>query len=342
MIFMKGETDLINEELDSFLREDTESEKWHKENLGKPSDKYKELTAIEQNNRKIYLFDFTEDMASDDIIIFKESRYTELYAHYHKYMELNYVYSGSCEFEINGIQGILRAGDICVMEPDVVHSAKFKGENDVVINMALKNKFYQSNFLNQIDQQGIMARFLINCFNETRKRDQFLVFRNNNNVLLNLTMNSILYLYFFNRGIGYYSKLEAYLKLLYMHLADLVYDTTWSYYQSNNEDAIIIEIIQYISRNYSECSLKDVAKELNYNYNYISNLIKKKTGHTFGELKLEQQMIAAKELLRYSNLPISEICYKCGLTNQSFFYKKFSDTFKCSPNEYRQNKTDRN
>ncbi len=333
---------MINKSLDSFLRKETDSEKWHKKNMGIPSEAYKKLTTVERNNQKIYLFDFTEDMASDDIIIFKETRYAELYAHYHKYMELNYVYSGSCEFEINSVQGVLQAGDICIMEPDVVHSAKVKGKNDIVINIALKNKYFQSNFLNQIDKQGIIANFLTDCLNETRSRDHFLVFRYNNNVLLDLTVNSILYLYFFNKGVGYYSKMEEYVKLMYMHLANSVYDSTWSYYQNKSKDSIMIDIIQFISRNYSVCSLKDVAKEFNYNYNYLGNMIKKRTGHTFNELKLDQQLIAAKELLLYSNLPVSEICYKCGFTNQSFFYKKFSSSYNYSPSQYRKTHSQKN
>lgn len=138
---------MINRDLDSFLRKETNSEKWHKKNPGKPSEIYNKIPVVERNNQKIYLFDFTEDMGLDDIIIFKESRYTELYTHYHKYLELNYVYDGSCEFEINGVHSILSKGDICIMEPDVFHSAKPKGKKDIVINIALKNKYYHGNFL---------------------------------------------------------------------------------------------------------------------------------------------------------------------------------------------------
>lgn len=327
---------MILKDLDSFLRKETDSEKWHKKNPDKPSEVYNRLPVVERNNKKLYLFDFTEDMDLDDIIIFKETRYTKLYAHSHKYLELNYVYSGSCEFEINGVQGVLNQGDICILEPDVVHSAEPKGKYDIVINIALKNKYYCGDFLSHINEQGIISKFLMDCFSETRMRDYFLVFRNSK-TMLSLVMNSILYLYFFNRmEIGYYTLMGEYIKLILIHLANSAYDSAWSYYHNKNDDTLIFEIIKYIHEHYSKCELKDLAEEYKYNYNYICNLIKKKTGHTFSELKLEQQLIAAKELLLYSRLSISEICFRCGLTNQSFFYRKFFEFFKCSPNEFRK------
>ena len=99
-------------ELDTYLRTETEAERWHKENPGVISNFYGGLPFVMEEGKKIYIFDFTDYFLLDDLLVIKETRYTELYPHFHKYMELNYTYSGKCTYSINGETTELREGDI--------------------------------------------------------------------------------------------------------------------------------------------------------------------------------------------------------------------------------------
>lgn len=323
------------EELDVYLRENTENEQWHLDNPGQKSLRYQKIGQVEKNHRKIYLFDFEEDVLNEGFTMFKESRYTELYAHCHKYLEVNYIYSGQCSYTINGMGMTLNEGDVCILEEGAVHSAKYKGQNDIVINIVLKDDFYGADFLRQINNKEILSRFFMNCRNQSIEHNHFLVFRNQGNELFNLTMKSMMCLYFSHKFPGFYSMLNEYIRMMYLHLSVMPWDDVDSGYMQS-EDEKCIEIIQYIQNHYNECSLRDIARVFNYNYNYAGNMLKRKTGHTFSELKLEQQLLAAKEEIYYTKLPISEICCRCGLSNRSFFSKKFKEYFGCYPREFRK------
>jgi AraC-like DNA-binding protein/mannose-6-phosphate isomerase-like protein (cupin superfamily) len=328
---------MINGELDHFLRSETDSEKWHRAHPGELSEVYRGLESSDLGGTRVYMFDFTNDMSPEGIIVFKETRYTELHPHRHKYLELNYVYSGSCTFDINGARGVLREGDICIMEPDVVHAAEPKGSDDIVLNIALTDSYYQTDILANIDVQETVSSFLLDCLDQTRRRDHFLVFRSGGNALLDMTINAIAYQYLFDhRTAGYYSRVQQYVKLLFMHLAALVYDSDWSEYPNQGRNKSVLEILRYINRNFAHCRLQSVADEFNYSYSYLSTMLRRETGHTFGELKLEQQLLAARDLLLHSSLPIAEICERTGFSNQSFFFRRFSAVYGASPGQYRK------
>ena len=71
------------------------------------------------------------------------------------------------------------------------------------------------------------------------------------------------------------------------------------------------------------------------NPNYLSNYIKKQTGHTFTQLVQDQRLMYAGSLLRNTDIPVAETANMAGYENVSFFYKKFLEKYGCSPKEYR-------
>ena len=155
------------------------------------------------------------------------------------------------------------------------------------------------------------------------------------NSLLGNTLLSIYYIYFAERTLNYENMMKQYLKLLFIQLADATIDLAVSNFKEET-DEVVYHVLRYISRYYNSCSLQKIADELGYNYNYVSNLIKKKTGQTFTEIKIAQQLEVAKKLVQSSPLPIYKIMERCGFNNQSFFYRKFEDTFGCSPSLMRK------
>ena len=323
------------QELDDFLRTKTESEQWHLEHPGKKSVRYHGMPWVEMNYQRVYCFDFSEDISRDGITIFKESRYTELYAHYHKYVEINYVYSGTCHYTIKGKKMTLNRGDVCILEEQAVHSAEYKGEDDIVINIVLRDDYYGMDFLKQMDRGGILPQFLLDCCNKSIEHEHFLVFRNQGNEMFDLVIKGMMCLYFSERLPGFYAMLHEYIRLVYLHLSVMTWDVGNSEY-IQNEDEICVKIIQQIHNTYQTCTLKEIAEQYNYNYTYLGNLLKQKTGHTFSELKLEQQMLSAQEQLCYTGLSIGEIAERCGFGNHSWFYRKFREYFGCYPSEFRR------
>jgi AraC-like DNA-binding protein len=82
--------------------------------------------------------------------------------------------------------------------------------------------------------------------------------------------------------------------------------------------------------------VQDYADEQNLHPNYLSNVIKSKTGKPIGTWIAEKTIAEAKSLLQNSSTSIKEIAFILGFSESSHFsnyFKKYTDT---SPVLYRK------
>ena len=144
-------------ELELFLYRHTESENWHLRHPGQLSCIYDKMKQEEFRGEAGYCFDFVNTLKKDMIGMIKETRFTVIPKHHHVDMELNYIYSGSCTFVINGREVTLKKGDLCILDSDVWHSAtSYKKEHDIVINIVFRRQFFDGVFLSRLSQQGVV------------------------------------------------------------------------------------------------------------------------------------------------------------------------------------------
>lgn len=92
--------------------------------------------------------------------------------------------------------------------------------------------------------------------------------------------------------------------------------------------------MQYISTHVDSVSLKQMAADLAYHPNYISNLIRQETGQSFSEIVTAHRMDRAASLLKGTDLSIEMIAGMLGYSNTSNFYKAFKKHFNTSPRSY--------
>ena len=93
-------------------------------------------------------------------------------------------------------------------------------------------------------------------------------------------------------------------------------------------------IIRYINAHSESVTLKDIAQAFSYHPNYISTLLRSKTGKTFSEIVLEKRMERAVILMRGTSLSLEEIAAMLGYSNHSNFYKAFKAYYGSTPREY--------
>ncbi len=107
-------------------------------------------------------------------------------------------------------------------------------------------------------------------------------------------------------------------------LTELILYHALSEYSPKNIPNYIILIKQKLNSEFRErIALDDLAKEFNISKFHLSKEFKKYTGTTINEYLIDRRISQAKELLKYSNLSISEITYACGLNNISHFINLF-------------------
>lgn len=111
------------------------------------------------------------------------------------------------------------------------------------------------------------------------------------------------------------------------------------FFTKKRRSGIVGFIDKYLLEHYAEpFSSAQVAAEVGVSKGYLFSFYQKATGHTIGDTLLSIRIARAQELLKISNLTIVEICYQCGFSDLSNFYKVFKREIGCAPGEYRKTK----
>ena len=106
-------------------------------------------------------------------------------------------------------------------------------------------------------------------------------------------------------------------------------------------DAINTKVLQRMAQRHSDSeyasiTLEGLGKQLNFNKNYLSNLLKQETGLTFKEWVTKRRLQKAYDLLIGTDKPIEKIVAELGITSPSYFFKIFKQEYGETPNHIRK------
>jgi len=308
-------------------------------NISKVYSNHKGITI---NDNIAYVFDALIPNGKN-IAVLKHERFAPVPNHIHTFLELNFVYSGTCKQIIDGQEITLLKGQICIIDTETPHEILNTSKEDIIINVLIKKQYFTSAFFSDLSNKGIIFDFLLNAISNKQAHDNYIIFNTEDNYNIFLLFCQILQEEYFPSFCSEELK-HAYLKLLMINLVK-VFEYTSNYTQKSQREHII-SIIKYIEENYHHCTLSSVAEYFNFNPNYLSSMIKNHTGKNFKDLIMIQKLDHSITLLLNSSLPIYEIATICGFSNLTQFYKKFKEKFSNTPSEYRSlysyNQTDNN
>ncbi|SCP97400.1 response regulator transcription factor [Anaerobium acetethylicum] len=89
-------------------------------------------------------------------------------------------------------------------------------------------------------------------------------------------------------------------------------------------------------------NIPDIAKELNFNPQYLMRAFKNKTGFSIGDYITKARMETARQILKDTKIPIKDVANMIGYADYAYFTRVFKKEYETSPSEYRnrQNKQD--
>lgn len=97
-------------------------------------------------------------------------------------------------------------------------------------------------------------------------------------------------------------------------------------------------VIDYINLHLGEeIDLKSLARISNFSPFYFHRIMKAFLGEPIGTFIVRTRTEAAARLLRYSDIPITDIAYRIGYSSPSSLSKVFRQLYGISPKEYRNN-----
>ena len=116
-------------------------------------------------------------------------------------------------------------------------------------------------------------------------------------------------------------------------------------YEGNRSSQIVKSFKQLLEKHYRDLStgkaeiafrVQDYASAQNLNPNYLSNVIKTKTGKPIAIWIADKTIVEAKSLLQNSTISIKEITYKLGFSETAHFSNFFKKHTQTSPIQFRK------
>lgn len=107
--------------------------------------------------------------------------------------------------------------------------------------------------------------------------------------------------------------------------------------RKNTPTTVTRQVLRFLRENYARnLTMEEIAGHVHLHPNYLSVLFKQSTGKTVMTQLYQLRMSKACELLRHSNLPVSQIAELCGFQSPGFFTRRFRQELSCAPSAYRK------
>ena len=188
----KGGSQLELAELDIFLRNEESIETLQREQGMNINDL--NLAYHLQTPPKIHRGDLFQQ---GNIHISKHRRYAEVPEHTHDFVEINYMYNGTCLQIINGERIEMEESDVVIIDKEATQRIEYTGQEDILINILLKEETLSTEILNHLaSTNNLLSSFLINASKEKGEHTQFIHFRGGKTSRLTHLIENMLLIYF--------------------------------------------------------------------------------------------------------------------------------------------------
>lgn len=108
-------------------------------------------------------------------------------------------------------------------------------------------------------------------------------------------------------------------------------------HREKDKKNLLLPIFLFVEQNYkTECSLETLAKELKYDYSYLSRYIKRRIDISYNSYVNQYRISKACTLLNETDNKILQCALECGYESLRSFNRNFSIVMGISPKEYRK------
>ena len=270
----------------------------------------------------------------NNVSLVRHPRYIPLFYHEHDFFEMIYVLSGSCTNYYEDTEENLKAGDLCLIAPGVVHGIHVVRDDSIIINILIRCSTFMDIFYNTVrDKTQISSFFVGNLY--SREKIRYLLFRTEDDLVIR---NYILDMYKEQKNCDEYSDriICSILTLFFVELTRRhgghlsIPDNTRE--KTEEQSAML----SYMIANCSTVTLAELAERFHFSVPYCSKLIKSISGKTFSNLLTEIRLRQGEQLLLGSQLSVEDISARVGYRNPESFIRAFRRLYYDTPSQYRR------
>ena len=271
------------------------------------------------------LFDRRPMQGRNDVYIYCYDVHSNFGQHRHDFFEILYVCKGRVINQVDGENLYMGQGDLCLHNTNAQHKLECIDKNAVLINIDLLPSVFEGMLRGFCMEDNQIANFLKNGTDIVRN---YMFFAARADALIQNRIREIVHEYT-REDLCSDIALEAYLVLLFITLERL---GEFSFY---GVDESTQQIMDYIRENCTYATLNEMAEHFHYTPNYLTRLIKMRTGRNCKDIMKEAKLQKAIELLSNSKMPVGEIAERVGYHSISHFFKIFKDEYGITPRQYR-------
>lgn len=252
----------------------------------------------------------------------------KIYSHWHKELEISWVFRGEVEFYNGGKRRLIKERGISISNSEELHYAVLRKEirdEKEIIGLTIQ---LNDEFLKGLIPDWNQLYFEIPSENVEREIEKY--------------MNRIYQLY--RQG----ERTEINLKILAIvcELIAVLYEKCRkqkSIVSKNEKDRERIKrIIEYLNAHYKEKVLQqELAGKFHFSREYFARFFKQQTGMTLKEYLVHYRLEKTVDELLYSNKKVIEIASENGFTSESQFISCFKKVYQMTPAVYRKKYADK-
>lgn len=271
---------------------------------------------------------------NEKIILLKHARYLPQTFHTHNFVELFYVFKGSCIHDCNGKKYLLSDGDFCFWQHNIPHQIQVTSNMDdfLAVNILLPLEILNSIFHSILEDNNIISQYFSSIlYGQTDH--PMIIFHTQSDLevkeILCILYKESIMKHPYYQSMMYSELIKLFTYLLRNHATHVFTDNT-----SSKPDSFL-PVLQYIQNSYTNVSLHEVCELYHYSPAHLSRLIKKYTGNTFSQIITNKKMKQAEYLLSHTQLSITSIAQELGYHDASHFSTIFRKYHKKSSGQYR-------
>ena len=293
---------------------------------------YEALTArlFETPNRECRTLR-TDLSPKNPIQVRKRFRYFPQAFYRHDHFELLYVHAGRCRYVSPMQEQDLEEGDFFLVECGIPHQVQNDSDECILIELSICREQLETLCASFLEEENLLTRYFKGALYGVASHP-LVIFQTGGDQAVRYYLLAMLCEYQYR--LPHYSvMLEAFLNAL---LVILLTGCKSQEYHSAEAGPILDAIWGYIQENNREVTVTSIAQEFGYSARHIARIIHNAYGCTFSGLLRKFRMILAAQLLRESELPISQIAVEVHCADASHFNKIFRQEYQVSPRQYRE------
>lgn len=253
--------------------------------------------------------------------------------HRHDYLELIFVLRGKYVQSINGVLYELKAGEVCMLNPNIIHRDELSGIEDRIVFMGLSAGFLKGELTGLFAPHPEIAAFMENQYGRTDQ--QFIRFGRKNASAVSALLEQIAEED--ERKLpGHHLVIKGYLVRLFGLLTEY-HDYTCNYQsRSEIEENLVAEILKYMEDHLADVDRTGLAAFFHFNPDYLNRFLLRMTGRNYSANLRQLRLQEAAVQLKNSDRSVNDIIHSLGVSNKGYFNKIFSEKYGMLPGAYRK------